>query len=263
MTSLKVLVGAEVDKMIVFGSVTAVLALALIRARRLLVRAVAEEAAAKELSRFFAPEIAETIKSADRPIQPGEGVLREAAAMFVDLRGFTNLATSLDPHALVKLLGEYQHRVVHAVRAHGGSVTAYLGDGVMITFGAAGRSTPYAAQALAAAEEIIATMEIWRRERETAGLPAPGVGIGVCSGTVIYGAIGEEGRLEYTVLGDPVNRAAKIQNHTKQIGVRALTHAATFELAQRQGYRPLSEPRAVDNCSVIGIAEAIDLVALG
>src|SRR5689334_4417274 len=101
MTSLKILVGAEIDKIVAFLAVTAVLSLAVLRARRTLVRAVAEGTAAMELSRFFAPEVARTIVAADDAIRPGEGMLREAAAMFIDLRGFTRLSQELNPHALV------------------------------------------------------------------------------------------------------------------------------------------------------------------
>jgi adenylate cyclase len=263
MTSLKILVGAEVDKMISLGAVTAVLTLALLRARRLLVRSTAEATAAAELSRFFAPEIAQTIVSADEAIRPGDGMLRDAAAMFVDLRGFTTLAGMLEPKALIGLLGEYQGRVVRTVRAHRGSITTFLGDGVMITFGATRPSPTAAADALAAAAELLDVLGRWQEERRGSGLPAPGIGVGVCFGTVTYGAIGGEGRLEYAVIGDPVNRAAKIQNATKAEQVRGLTTRDTYELACRQGFQPRAACEQRARRTVAGVAEPLDLVVLG
>jgi adenylate cyclase len=263
MTSLKVLIGAEVDKIVAIAGVTAILALALIRARRLLFRAVADEAASMELSRFFAPDIADAIKSADRPIRPGEGMLREAAAMFIDLRGFTSLASRLAPAELVALLGEYQSRVARIVHEHGGSITTYLGDGVMVTFGATRDSPCFAADALAAADALLAALGAWQAERLAAGLAGPGVGIGVCSGTVLYGAIGGEGRLEYAIIGDPVNRAAKIQSHTKEAGVRALADAATVALAARQRPLDASRFRLIPASRVGGVAHPVDLAVLG
>jgi len=263
MTSLKILVGAEVDKMVSLVAVTGVLTLALVRARRLLVRSTAEGAAAAELSRFFAPDIAETIVSADEAIRPGDGMLRDAAAMFVDLRGFTTLASQLEPKALIGLLAEYQSRVVRVVHAHRGSITTYLGDGVMITFGATRPSGTYAADALAAAAELLELLGAWQEERRAAGRPAPGIGIGICVGTVTYGAIGDEGRLEYAVIGDPVNRAAKIQNQTKAEAVRALTTRDTLELARHQGWHKSNSCEHRPGRPVAGIAEPLDLVVLG
>jgi adenylate cyclase len=263
MTSLKILIGAEVDKIVAFLAVTAALSLAVMRARRTLVRAVAEGTAATELSRFFAPEVARTIVAADDAIRPGEGIVREAAAMFIDLRGFTRLSHELDPQELVRLLNEYQSAVVPIVHRHGGSITTYLGDGIMVTFGATRPNATYAADALTAAEDLLASLADWRSRRSGHGLAAPDVGIGVCTGAVVYGAIGDAARLEYAVIGDPVNCAAKIQNHTKAEQVRALTTLATLDLAEAQGYRPArpAEPRPAR--TVAGIDEPLDLVALG
>jgi adenylate cyclase len=262
MTSLKILVGAEVDKLVALTSVTVLLALAVLRARRLLVEAVAEATAAMELSRFFAADVAETIKRADEAIRPGEGVVRSAAAMFIDLRGFTKIAATLGPNELVGLLREYQTRVVAAVDGHGGSITTYLGDGIMVTFGATRATATWAADAIAAAREVLDRLAAWQQERARRGLPAPGVGIGISAGEVIYGAIGDERRLEYAIIGDPVNQAAKLQNHTKAAGVRALATVELIEIAAAQG----GDVRAcalIREAEVAGVARRLDLAVLG
>ena len=252
MTSAKILIGGEVDKVISLLLVSALLAIAAARARQLLERAVAEQAASTQLARFFSPEIAEHLIRADELLRPGEGESREAAAMFIDLRGFTKLAATLEPKALIALLGEYQRRVVPIVQRHRGSITTYLGDGIMVTFGATRPNSTYAADALCCAEEILEAI---------AGWDGPSVGVGVEVGTVTCGAIGGEGRLEYAVIGDPVNRAAKLQNHTKTEGVRALTTAYALEKAASQGFSPVKS--RLPAREVAGIAAACDLVVIG
>jgi adenylate cyclase len=262
MTSARVLIGGEVDKILSVLLVAALLAAGSARARTLLRSAVSEQAAAQRLARFFAPEVAATIVRADdAALAPGEGRQTEAAAMFVDLRGFTRLAAQLPPADLVRLLGEYQAIAVPIVQAHRGSVTTYLGDGIMVTFGATRTSSTYAADALHAAGALVDALETWATGRRARGLAAPGVGVGVEVGTVICGAIGDASRLEYAVIGDPVNRAAKLQNQTKAEGVRALTTAFALERASAQGFTS-GKVEVRTQHEVAGVAAPVDLVVL-
>ncbi len=262
MTSARVLIGGEIDKVLSILIVTAILAIGAARARALLHRAVTEEAAAGRLAEFFAPEVAATIVGADDALRPGEGRQTEAAAMFVDLRGFTKLAARLAPRELIALLGAYQNVAVPVIQSAGGSISTFLGDGIMVTFGATRRSTTYAADAFRCAERLLDALGAWAGERERAGLPAPGVGIGIALGTVTCGAVGAEGRLEYAVIGDPVNRAAKLQNHTKEEGVRALATALACERAVEQGYEAGRAATVLAGRSVAGIAEVVELVVV-
>lgn len=262
MTSLRILIGGEVDKIISILVVSVLLAIAAARARSLLHRAVAEQAAAAQLSRFFSPEIAATIVSSDAILQPGYGRQTEAAAMFVDMRGFTRLASTLAPRDPIALLGEYQKIAVPVIQRNGGSITTYLGDGIMVTFGATRTSNAYAAEALRTAEELLDALGAWAASRRGKDLPAPGVGIGIAVGTVTRGAIGDEGRLEYAVIGDPVNRAAKLQNHTKAEKVLALTTPDAVERGVKQGYDPARAHEVRAARSVAGIVEPLDLVVI-
>ncbi len=262
MTSARILIGGEVDKIISILVVTSLLAAGAGRARQLLERSLAEQASAMQLARFFSPDVAETLVRADELLRPGEGQSRESAAMFIDLRGFTPLAAALEPKALIGLLGEYQNTVVPIVQRHNGSIATFLGDGVMVTFGAVRPSRTYAADALRCAEELIAALSDWAKTRRARGEPAPGIGIGIDSGTVTCGAIGGEGRLEYAVIGDAVNRAAKLQNHTKVEGVRALTTAATFERAAAQGHVPTGAIEIRRDREVTGIPSRVDIAVL-
>ena len=263
MTSLRILIGGEVDKIISILMVSALLAIAAAQARSLLHRSVAEEAAAAQLSRFFSPEIAATIVNADEILQPGQGHQTEAAAMFVDMRGFTRLASTLAPRDLIALLGQYQKIAVPVIQKNGGSITTYLGDGIMVTFGATQSSATYAADAMRSAEQLLDALGEWAQARRAADQPAPGVGIGIAVGTVTCGAIGDEGRLEYAVIGDPVNRAAKLQNHTKAEKVLALTTPDAVQRAVEQGYDAARARETRSACAVAGIADSLDLVVIG
>ncbi len=262
MTSTRILLGGEIDKIVSILLMTVVLTVAAARARTLLFRAVSEGAAAAQLSRFFAPDIAATIVAADEALRPGQGRQTEAAAMFVDMRGFTRLAAELAPCDLIGLLGEYQGIAVPVIQRNAGSITTFLGDGIMVTFGALRASTTYAADALRTAEQLLDELGAWAAARAQAGHPAPGVGIGVTVGTVTCGAIGDESRLEYAVIGDPVNRAAKLQNHTKVEAVRALATVSALEQAVRQGYDKIRASDVRTGREVAGVGEPLDLVAI-
>jgi adenylate cyclase len=260
--SARILLGGEIDKILSILLVTLVLTVATARARALLYQATFGEAAATQLSRFLSPDIAETIVHAEEALLPGQGMQTEAATMFIDMRGFTKLTAKLPPAELIALLGEYQSIAVPIIQRNNGSITTYLGDGIMVTFGAIRRSTTYAADAMRTAEDLLDALGAWAAMRDANGLPAPGVGMGIAMGIVTCGAIGEASRLEYAVIGDPVNRAAKLQNHTKAEQVRALATTAALQQAISQGYDGARVAEIRKERNVAGIEEAIDLVVI-
>ena len=262
MTGNRILIGAEVEKILAISAVTAVLCLAIARARRLLVRAAIDGAAARDLARFFDPTVAQRIRAAAQPLKAGEGEARDAAILFLDIRGFTRLGTTLAPSALMALLTEYHARLVPLIQQHGGTIDKFLGDGILATFGAAERSDRYAADALAAIDAVMTEADRWRAEREAAGELALAINAGVAVGRIAFGAVGDERRLEYTVIGDTVNLAAKLEKHNKLEGTRALATADTLERALVQGYRCPTRPEPRQQRLVGGLAEPIDLVVL-
>ncbi len=261
-TSYKILLGAEVDKIISIMMVTAILAISLIRARKLLIRAATEHQAAADLSRFFAPEIAGRIRDTESEIKPGDAELRDAAIMMTDLRGFTPLTEKLPPREVMALLSAYQSRVVAAISAEGGSVDKFMGDGILASFGAAVASPEPAAQALRAADRVLRDCQAWREERRAAGLDAPAVGLAITTGRVMFGAIGDTNRLEYTVIGDPVNVVAKLEKHTKTEHVSALCTAEAYDQALGQGYRPPRNREKRVERGVEGVPTPLDLIIL-
>ena len=262
MTSNLILIGAEFDKVIAILLSTAILAVALWRARRLLVQSVIEGQAHHDLGRFFAPEIAHQIVSAEQRIEAGQGQVRHAAVLDCDIRGFTPLAMGMDPAALMALLADYQSRMVAVIQAHGGSIDKFMGDGIMATFGAALPTETYAADALRCVEDLGQAARDWRADRQSNNDAALDVGFAVAAGPLVFGAVGDGQRLEFTVIGEPVNLAAKLEKTNKVELVTALTTAETLAMAQAQGYQ---EPRPLEirvARPVEGTGGPVDLVVL-
>lgn len=262
MTSNAFLIQAEAEKLLAILLTTAVLAIAISRARHLLVHSVSEGAAARDLARFFDPGVADRIRSAAMTIKPGEGELRDVAILTVDLRGFTRLAVDLAPDEVMKLLQEYQSLICPLIASNGGSIDKFLGDGILASFGAVAASATGAADALRAADAVLGAADRWATERQAASLAPLAVGVAVASGRVVFGAVGDGERLEFTVIGDAVNFAAKLEKHNKDEKTRALTDNRTYQLAERQGYvAPWPRERRPAR-QVGGVGEPVDIVVL-
>ncbi len=262
LTSNAVLIGGEIDKILSILAVTAIIGVTLYRARKLLVQAVVEQTAAHDLSRFFAPEVAAKITASEHRIRAGTGELREAAILSLDLRGFTRYAAETDPSTVMTLLAEYQAPVVPIIRKHGGSVDKFLGDGILATFGAAQTSTTYAADGVRALQEVMREARRWSEARRAAGRPSPAVNGALATGRVLFGAVGDEHRLEYTVIGEAVNLSAKLEKANKDLGTAAMCDAATYDLALGQGYAPSEPWPAMPGAKVSGLGQPIDLVRM-
>lgn len=262
MTSNLILIGAEFDKVIAILLSTAILAIALWRARRLLVGSVVESQAHSDLERFFAPEIAHQIVHAEQRIEAGQGEVRRAAILVCDIRGFTPMAMGMDPDYLMKLLADYQTRMVRVIQDHGGSIDKFMGDGIMATFGAALPTETYAADALRCIEDLGQAAWVWHDERQSTGEMPLDIGFAVSAGPLVFGAVGDGERLEFTVIGEPVNLAAKLEKANKAEAVSALTTAATLEMAQAQGYEPPPSLEHRAQRPIEGTGAPMDLVVL-
>lgn len=261
MTSLSVLPGAEFEKIGAIAFTTIVLALGVERARALLFRTAAEEVLSADLTKFVGRDAADRIRSSDVGIQSGDGEIRRAAIMFIDLRGFTGAAKDLPPQEVIALLQDYQSRLLPLIERGGGSVDKFMGDGILVSFGAARVTGSECADAVKTAFNVIAEIDRWRSERRAAGAQPLDVGVALTVGDVVYGAIGHGDRLEFTVIGDAVNLAAKLEKHAKTEGARLLATREALAAAEAQGYarQPLRWAKAA---SVAGVAGPLDLAVL-
>ena len=262
MKSNSILIGAEFEKIVIILTVTAIMALAINRARKLLVSSVVEETAVRDLSRFFSPEIARQITASEQEISIGKGQLRESAILMVDIRGFTRLASVIKPDDLICLLADYQSNMVPIIQGHGGTIDKFLGDGIMATFGAAVTSETFAADALKAVDAIMNAADNWSADLQANHQPPLKIGAAVTTGRVIFGAVGDTSRMEYTVIGDAVNLAAKLEKHTKSEKVRALCTASAYETARKQGYQPPVGRKIRENRNIEGVSQPQDIVVL-
>jgi adenylate cyclase len=262
-TGNSILVGAEFDKIFTILMVTAVLTFAAWRAQRMLVTAVREETAGREIRRFLSTGVADAIAKSDELIEAGHAVEREAAILMLDIRGFTRYSMTVPPKQVVRMLTSFHARILPLVQAHGGVVDKFLGDGVMATFGAVMPSRTAAADALRALDAIMDEAERWQENLSELGVTAKlAVNGAAAAGPVVFATLGNDDRLEYTVIGDAVNLAAKLEKHNKTAATRALTSAWTYERALAQGFIAGRELVSQRGSSVAGVSEPLDLIVL-
>ena len=168
-----------------------------------------QEERRRNLERFLAPEVAAVVAAAAAPLGTG-GERRTVSVLFNDIRGFTGLAERLPPEIVAEVLTEFFTTMTEQVFAHGGMLDKFLGDGLLAVWGAPLDAPDNADRALRAARAMRAALDGVNKDWVGRGLPALSVGIGLARGEVFAGRIGSEHRLDYTVIGDTVNVAAKL-----------------------------------------------------
>lgn len=193
--------------------VTLVLAVVVWRARRLVRRQVTAEAARTSLSRYFSPNIVEEITRSGASLDSSDE--QQVAILFVDIVGFTKLTETMAPTETIGFLREFYARLGRVVFEHDGTIDKYMGDGIMVHFGTPKPRPDDPKRALTCALAMLAEIEEWNGERARNGDAAISIGIGLHYGPVIVGNIGDERRLEFAVLGDTVNVAARLEAMTR------------------------------------------------
>lgn len=218
LTSNMILIGGEVDKVITILLVTGILAVTLIRGRRLLIRSVIDAAVARDLTRFVAPEIAKRVRSAEREIQPGDGDVTTATILFCDIEKFSSISERLDPRELVAMLNEYFAALASIADRENGVITMFQGDAMLVTFNSARPNPDHAAAGLRTA---LAIQELTCRRTFGPGMILR-TRCGLSTGEIVSGAVGASQRLYFTVYGDDVNVAARLEQLNKQFGTYVL-----------------------------------------
>jgi adenylate cyclase len=161
------------------------------------------------------------------------GTEQEISVMFVDIRSFTAHSANLAPDETVGLLNEFLRAMVEVVEdEHGGMINKFLGDGFMALFGVDSDAPDHADKALAAGRSMQRTLEDLNRERTQRGDEAIGIGIGINTGRVIVGSIGSPDRMEFTVIGNTVNVASRIEALNKSVGTSLLISKTTRDALQ-------------------------------
>ncbi len=224
---------ANLGRAVILALTGAVLVLVARRSRRILERAIAETRRRANLTRYLPSELTQELADlADAgDIALRQGRRQTAALLFVDIRGFTALAEALTPEAVGRLVADYRRRVTEAANATGGVIDKFIGDGAFVVFGLPQPREDDAARALACARAILAGVVLWNLDRVDDGQAPIAVGIGVHAGEIYCGAVGDDSRLEFAVLGDAVNVAARLEQATKELGLPLLVTAEAIAAA--------------------------------
>lgn len=160
------------------------------------------------------------------------GEKQELTVLFSDIRGFTSLSEQLPPEEIVPQLNEYLTHMTQVVLDHHGTLDKYIGDAIMAIFGAPLPQPDHPLRACATALHMIKTLHLLHQEWTARGRPVLQIGIGVNTGVMMVGNMGSERRFDYTVIGDNVNLAARLEGLTKMYGVGIVVSETTWALAK-------------------------------
>lgn len=201
--------------------------------------------------KYMAPEVVDEIMRNPEAIRLG-GERKELSVLFSDIAGFTSISEQMEPETLVELLNQYLSAMTGIILRHRGNVNKYLGDGIMAIFGAPRGEPNHASLACFAAldsqHELARLREQWKAERR----PEIRARIGINSGWLVVGNMGSQARMEYTVMGDAVNLASRLEGANKFYDTLILLGPRTYELAAGD-----IEAREVDRLRVKGKQEPV------
>lgn len=209
------------------------------------------------MSRYMAKEVVDKILEGGREVM--EGSSQVATVLFSDIRRFTTLVEKMTARETVTMLNEYFGEMVEIVFRHGGILDKYIGDAIMATFGAPIVSGSDADNALRVANGMMTALRAFNQRRAANGMEPIEIGIGLATGPVLAGSIGSEKRMEYTVIGDSVNLAARLEGANKHYGTHILVAAETIEhTGEAHRFRELDLIRVKGRQRPGAIFEALD-----
>jgi adenylate cyclase len=179
------------------------------------------------LSRYMDPELADRLLSADAREEILGGTESVATVLFSDVRSFTTISEQLGPHGTVAMLNDYFERMVDCISAQSGMLDKFIGDAIMAVFGLPVAGEDDEDRALRASIAMIRSLREWNVERDARGEPLLDMGVGLNTDSVVAGNIGSPKRMDYTIIGDGVNLASRLESACKQYGARVLLSELT------------------------------------
>lgn len=178
------------------------------------------------MARYMDPELANQLLAAGTDVLGGQSV--EATVLFSDIRSFTTLSEELGPQGIISLLNDYFTRMVDCIADQGGMLDKFIGDAIMAVFGTAKRHDDDADRAVRAAIAMMTHLRAFNAERLADGKRAIDIGVGINTDLVVSGNIGSPKRQDYTVIGDGVNLASRLESANKQYGTHILVSEHTL-----------------------------------
>ncbi|WMS43222.1 adenylate/guanylate cyclase domain-containing protein [Acuticoccus sp. MNP-M23] len=247
----------NIMRLAMLAAFCAVLGLAVMRARKRLIQALNDQRRRQLLTRFLPARIANLIETQSADALRA-GSRQAVTVMFVDIRGFTARAETMAPDAVRRFLSDFRAHIAAAADAHEGVIDKFIGDGALVVFGVPKPRADDPARAASAARQILAAMHTWSQSLEKTGLPPVEIGIGLHTGEAFVGTVGDDARLEFTVIGDVVNVAARLESANKIAGTAILASRAVVE---SPGMRA-KDWRAVAPVQIRGHSKQIDIFTM-
>jgi adenylate cyclase len=204
------------------------------------------------MARYMDPDIADQLLKGGTDALSGRSVI--ATCLFSDIRGFTTLTEELGPQGTVALLNDYFTVMVECIQKEGGMLDKFIGDAIMAAFGVPMAHDDDEDRGVRAAISMIRELAKWNKERVAHGKKPVKIGIGLNTDTVVTGNIGSPKRMDYTLIGDGVNLASRLEGATKQYYARILISEFTYRKL-RGTYRM----REVDRVLVKGKTEPVTI----
>jgi adenylate cyclase len=216
----------------------------------------------KSFSQYLSPGVIELIeKDPEKYIRPG-GEVKELSVLFSDIRGFTTISEGLTPDQLVQLLNEYFGQMTEIVFATDGTLDKYIGDAIMAFWGSPYPQEDHAARSCSCALRMARGLATLNAKWQAAGRPPISIGIGLNTGLVNVGNMGSARRLSWTVMGDNVNLASRLEGITKQYHVQIVISEATYRQVSSQFVcRELDKIRVKGKNLPVNIYELLDVAA--
>ncbi|MEQ9121009.1 MAG: GAF domain-containing protein [Alphaproteobacteria bacterium] len=219
----------------------------------------AEKRVRSAMARYMAKEVVDRLLEQNSLSLGGESVV--ATALFSDIRRFTSLAEGMTAQGVVELLNEYFTDMVEVIFKRNGVLDKYIGDAIMAVFGAPVKSGRHADDAVLTAIEMQRALRLLNVRRRERGQPLLEIGVGLCTGEMLSGSIGSEKRLEYTVIGDSVNLASRLEGANKHYGTNILMADTTASLlSEPYVTRPIDLIRVKGRMRPVEVVEALDHV---
>jgi class 3 adenylate cyclase len=210
-----------------------------------LVNRVAEELRRRDsmremMGKYLSKQVADQILAGD-PAVALAGQRREVSVLFADVRGFTTYSEQHDPEQVTRTLNEYFEVMVDVIASHDGVLDKYIGDGLMVVFGAPVLQPDHARRAVITALEMQAALHSLNLKRAQRGDAPIAIGVGVNTGIVISGNLGSIKRMEFTVVGDTVNLAARLESRALQgqVLIGEATYRVVEELVEAESLGPM------------------------
>jgi PAS domain S-box-containing protein len=209
------------------------------------------------MARFMSERVVEKVMDAGESVLGGTS--QDVTILFSDIRNFTGLSELMNPRQMVGTLNDYFTEMVDVIFEHGGTLDKFIGDAIMAVFGAPFITPDDPDKAAHTAIEMMARLEAFNKRQIEKAASTLDIGVGINSGTVVAGTIGSPRRMDYTVIGDQVNLAARIESANKYYGTKILVSEHTAaRFGQTYRMREIDRVKVTGRQAPVGLFDILD-----